>query len=85
MLGAVLDLRSQFGNLNRQRCLLAIHLRDPAGQHHAQPGAHLVPERGIALGLRRLALERTHLPGYFFEDVVDPRQILFGLFQAKLG
>ena len=85
MLGALLDLRSQFGDLDRQGCLLAIHLRDAAGQYHAQPGAHFVAESGIAFCLRRLPLERTHLPGNFFEDVVDPRQILFGLFQAKFG
>ena len=85
VLGALLDLRSQFGDLYRQRCLLAIHLRDAAGQYHAQAGAHFVAECGVALSFCGLPLERTHLPGDFFEDVVDARQVLFGLFEAKFG
>src|SRR3984957_11100387 len=84
MLGALLDLCSQFGYLNGQRCLLAIHLLDPAGEHDPQAPTHLIAERGIALSLRGLALEGTHLAGYFFEDVIDPSQILFRLFEAKL-
>src|SRR3984957_5602399 len=84
MLGALLDLCSQFGYLNGQRCLLAIHLLDPAGEHDPQARTHLIAERGIALRLRGLALEGTHLASYFFEDVIDPGEILFRLFEAKL-
>ena len=84
LLAALLDLGSQLSDLYHQRGLLGIHLGDPAGQYHAQPGAHLFAQRGIALGFHGLPFERTHLPRDFFEDVVDTRQVLLGLFQAKL-
>ena len=62
-----------------------IHLRELAGQHDAQFGAHLVAQSGIALRLAGLALQRIHLPRDFFENVVDAVQVLLGIFQARFG
>ena len=59
-------------------------MRELAGQHHAQLGAHLVAQPGVTLGLRRLPLQRIHLPRDFVEDVVDARQVQLGVFQARL-
>ncbi len=56
LLAALLDLRSQLGNLYRQRCLLAIHLRNPAGQYHAQPRAHLITQARHSVPLWPLAV-----------------------------
>ena len=58
------------------------HLRELAGQHHAQLFFHLVAQAHITFGFGRLALERVHLPGHFVKDVIDARQIQARLLQA---
>ena len=72
------------GNLLLQTRLVGVHRRHAAGQHHAQLSAQLFAHRGIALRLRRLALQAVHLPRDLFKDVVHARQILFRAFQAQL-
>ena len=62
-----------------------IELRELAGQHDAQLGAHFVAQLRIALGLGGLALQRVHLPRDFVEDVVDARQVQLGVFQTSFG
>ena len=61
---------------------LGIKLRELADQQHAQLGAHLVAQLGVALGLRGLPLQRVHLASDFVEDVVDAREVLLGVFEA---
>src|SRR5271163_4638116 len=51
----------------------------------AQLRAHFFPQTRIALGLRRLAFQRIHLPRDFFKNVVDAVQVQLGVFQARLG
>ena len=48
-------------------------------------GSHLVPQLGVALGLRGLPLQGIHLSRNFLEDVVHPRQILLGIFETRFG
>ena len=66
-----------------QRGRFGVELRELAGQHNAQLGAHLVAQAGVAFGLRRLPLQRVHLARDFVENVVDARQIELGIFQAR--
>ena len=65
--------------------LFGVHLRQAAGEDDAEAGAELVAEGAVALGLGGLALEGAHLPGDFFEDVVDAREVLVGGLEAELG
>ena len=74
--------RAIFGG---DRGLLGVHLREAAGEDDAELGAELVAESAVALGLGGLALERGHLLGDFFEDVVDAREVLLGGLEAELG
>ena len=74
-LGLLPNLLAQLIDLRIERHALLIHLRELAGQHDAQLGAHLVAQFGIALGLAGLALQRIHLPRDFFENVVHAVQI----------
>ena len=59
--------------------------RDLARQHYPQPRAHLVAQRAVALRLRRLPLQRSHLLRDFLENVVHPRQVLLRLLQPQFG
>ena len=61
---------------------LHIQLRELAGQHHAQLGAHLVAQLGIALGFGGLPLQRVHLPRDFLKNVIHAVQVELGVFQA---
>src|SRR5579862_1748599 len=45
---------------------------------------HLALQLFVAAGFRSLALERIHLPAYFFENIEDARQILLGAFELGL-
>src|SRR6185437_6076323 len=71
-------------DLGRSCGLLRIHLRQPAGNHHAQLAAQVVAQSAVALGLGSLPLQRTHLPGNLFEDVVHARKILLCRLKAQL-
>ncbi len=82
--GAV-DLLGQGGDLLLEPGLVGIHLRHAAGEHHAQPAAQFVANRGKALRLGGLPLQAVHLPRHFFKDVVHARQVLLGALQAQLG
>src|SRR5208282_2358635 len=79
------NLLAQLLELGIERHASPIHLREFAGQHHPQFGAHFVPQPGIALGLAGLALERIHLPRNFLENVVDAIQIRLGVFEPRFG
>ncbi len=77
-----------FGNLADlllQRACLGFQLRELAGQYDAQLVAHLVAQFGVTFGLRRLPLQRIHLPRDFVEDVVDACQVQLGVFQSRFG
>ena len=70
-------------NLLFQRSVLAGHLCEFAREDYSQLFTHFVAQFGIAFGLCSLALERVHLPCDFVEDVVDPREVLAGMFEAQ--
>src|SRR5208282_941921 len=76
---------AQLMDLGIKSHTLLVHLRELAGEHHAQLGAHLVAQPGIALRLAGLALERVHLPRDFFENVVHAIQIRLGVLKTRLG
>src|SRR4051812_43504715 len=78
-------LVSQRVQLEIDLSTLVLDRRELTSQHHAQLGAHLVPQARVAFGLRSLALQGIHLARYFFKDVVDACQIEFCVFQACLG
>ncbi len=79
-----IDLRGQCSDLVVRRSLVCIELCHAACKHNPQPCAQLIAQGSIPLRLRRLPLERGHLPRYFLEDVVHARKILFGGFQSQL-
>ena len=83
--GLRVDLGGEGGDLLGGGGLLEVHLGHAAGEDDAEAGAQLVAECAVTLGLGGLALERGHLPGDFFEDVVDAGEILFGGFEAEFG
>ena len=68
-------------DLRLERRRLLFQFGELAGQHHPQLGPHLVAQLGIALRLRRLPLQRVHLPRDFVENVVNARQVLLGFLQ----
>ena len=72
-------------DLRVQLRTLLIQLGEFACQHHTQLGPHFVAQPGIALSLGRLPLQRIHLPRHFFKNVIDPRQILLGIFETRLS
>ena len=76
-LGKCVQLRIEFGALLFNR-------RELAGKYEAQLGAHFVAQARVALGLRRLPLQRIHLPRHFFENVIDAGEIQLGILQAEL-
>src|SRR5271156_1728183 len=78
-------LRGKRGDFRNHSAFLRVHLGDLARQHDAQTRAHLFADRGVALGLCGLPLERTHLPRHFLENVVNAGEILFGLLEAQFG
>ena len=78
--GLGVNLFGDLVELLLKRAGLSFQLRELAGQHDAQLVAHLIAQLGVALGLRRLALQRIHLPRDFVEDVVDARQVQFRVF-----
>jgi len=53
----LLNFIHKFVQLLLKRACVHIQLGELAGQHNAQLGAHLVTQLGVALGLRRLALQ----------------------------
>ncbi len=69
--GLCVDLRGKRVDLLRRGGLLGVELGHAAGEHNAKPGAKLVTQRTVTLGLGGLAFEGSHLARYFFEDVVD--------------
>ena len=66
-----------------ERCALLLQLGELAGQHQAQFGPHLLAQLGVTLRLRRLALERIHLPRDFLENVIHAGQVQLGVFQTR--
>ena len=80
-----IDPLGQGGDLTPQPCLIGVHQRHAAGQHHAQSAAQFVAHSREALSLRRLTLQAVHLPRDFFKNVVHACQVLFGALQAQLG
>ena len=73
----------QDGSAARRFRRFPLQLREFAGQHYAQLGAHFIAQPRITLGFRRLPLQRIHLPRDFFENVVDAIQIQLGIFQPS--
>ncbi len=66
------------------RCLLGIHQRHAARQHHAQPAAQLIAHLRKPLRLRSLPLQAVHLTRHFFKNIVHARQVLLRAFQPQL-
>ena len=56
----------------------------PACQHNSQTSAQFVPQQPVTFCLRRLALQRTHLPSHFLEDVVHACQVYLRRLKAQL-
>ena len=83
--GLRVDLGGEERDLFRGGGLLGVELGHAAGEDDAEAGAELVAEGAVTLGLGGLALERVHLAGDFFEDVVDAGEVLAGGFEAEFG
>ncbi len=62
-----------------------IELGELAGQHQPEFRAHFVTQTTVTLGLRRLPLQRIHLPRHFLENVIYAGEILLGVFQSRFG
>ena len=58
---------------------------EAAGYGPAQMRQHVGAQFFVALGFRRLALERVDLAADFFQDVEHARQILFRAFELRFG
>src|SRR6266566_8741390 len=69
--------------LSIDHCAFAVQLRELAGEHNPQLGSHFVAQLGIALGFRRLPLQRVHLPRDFLEDVAHARQVLLSVLETR--
>ena len=83
--GLLANFLAQLLKLRIERHAFLVHVRELAGEHDAQLGAHFVAQIGIALGLAGLAFERVHLPRDFFKNVVYAVQIRLGVFEASFG
>ena len=84
-LGLVADFLAQLIDLRVERKAFLIHLRELAGQHHPQFGAHFIAQAAVALCLAGLPLERVHLPRDFFKNIVDAIQVHLRIFEPGFG
>ena len=75
--GREIEVDGRFGGVALEQTVFA-------GEDQPQARLQVGLELMVAFGLRRLPLQRVHLAGDLFQNVVHARQILLGAFQLRL-